>query len=134
MHQGVEREIAHSSSLMYVRKQWSAQLALAGIRQHAQNVAPLSACAATRSATANVPPEVVPTKNAFLLRQFHASAHRVCAGNPQNLADPSPFRSCTSSLESIGASSGSQTTIFISGCSLASTRATPFSVHPVPNP
>ena len=44
------------------------------------------------------------------------------------LADPSSFRSCSIPLESIGASSGSQTTIFVSGRSLASTRATPFSV------
>ena len=37
-------------------------------------------------------------------------------------------------LVSIGASSGSQRTILVSGRSLASTRATPLSVPPVPNP
>jgi hypothetical protein len=49
-------------------------------------------------------------------------------------ADPSGFRSCGAALVSIGASAGSQTTIFVSGRSLARTRATPFSVPPVPNP
>ena len=35
---------------------------------------------------------------------------------------------------SIGASAGSQTTILVSGRSLASTRDTPFRVPPVPKP
>ena len=48
--------------------------------------------------------------------------------------EPSGLRSCGVPLVSIGASSGSQTTIFVSGRSLASTRATPFSVPPVPKP
>ena len=48
--------------------------------------------------------------------------------------EPSAFRSCFTPLVSIGASSGSQTMIFVSGRSLARTRATPFSVPPVPNP
>ena len=48
--------------------------------------------------------------------------------------DPSGLRSCVEPLESIGASLGSQTMIFVSGRSFASTRATPFSVPPVPNP
>jgi hypothetical protein len=48
--------------------------------------------------------------------------------------EPSTFLSCLIPLLSIGASSGSQTMIFVSGLSLARTRATPFSVPPVPNP
>ena len=48
--------------------------------------------------------------------------------------DPSGLRACVEPLESIGASLGSQTMIFVSGRSFASTRATPFSVPPVPNP
>src|SRR5579863_3844231 len=39
------------------------------------------------------------------------------------LADPSSLRSCSIPLESIGASSGSHTTIFVSGRSFASTRS-----------
>src|SRR5450631_3185644 len=45
---------------------------------------------------------------------------------------PSEFRDCTMPLAKSRASSGSQTIIFVSGRSLASTRATPFSVPPVP--
>jgi hypothetical protein len=40
----------------------SAQVALAGIRQHAENGRSFGACAATCSAPANVPPDVMPTK------------------------------------------------------------------------
>ena len=48
--------------------------------------------------------------------------------------DPSSRRGCGSPLVSIGASAGSLTTIFVSGRSFASTRPTPLSVPPVPNP
>jgi hypothetical protein len=48
--------------------------------------------------------------------------------------EPSAFRSCFVPLDSIGASAGSHTTIFVSGISFASTRATPLSVPPVPKP
>ena len=48
--------------------------------------------------------------------------------------EPSALRSCCVPLASIGASAGSQTTILVSGLSLASTRATPLSVPPVPKP
>ena len=48
--------------------------------------------------------------------------------------EPSSLRCCGVPLVSIGASSGSQTTILVSGRSLASTRAIPLRVPPVPNP
>ena len=59
---------------------------------------------------------------------FHKAAKRATAGVPSGL------RCCGAPLVSIGASSGSQTMILVSGRSLARTRATPFSVPPVPNP
>ena len=46
--------------------------------------------------------------------------------------EPSGLRACSTPLPSSGASSGSQTMILVSGISFASTRATPFSVPPVP--
>ena len=48
--------------------------------------------------------------------------------------EPSALRACSEPSVSIGASSGSQTTILVSGRSLRSTRATPLSVPPVPKP
>src|ERR1700722_7860065 len=56
--------------------------------------------------------------------------HAECA----EAGDPSGFRACATPLDSMGASYGSQTTTLFSGPSLASPRATPFSVPPVPNP
>ena len=50
------------------------------------------------------------------------------------VGEPSSRRGCSAPLVSIGASAGSQTTIFVSGRSFSSTRATPLSVPPVPNP
>ena len=59
---------------------------------------------------------------------------RLPRGMAAAFADPSACAPASTPLDSIGASSGSQTTIFVSGRSFASTRATPFSVPPVPNP
>ena len=85
--------------------------------------------------------ELAETHGWFLTRQFENEANadmhsRTTAREiiADFAGDPSAFRSCGVPLASMGASAGSQTTIFVSGRSARRTRPTPFNVPPVPKP